>query len=203
MVFLDVGLDHCDSWEWWSSRSGCGADGSPGPVPGGLQGPAGGGRERPVGQGGQHGADPKARVLPPGGHIAQLPHPQPAGMLGHGHLDQHPVLGAGSTAGRGLVGQRVPHAIGHPLAPDPLDRLDHMDVMANDEVDLGGGQQPPGHLAWNGVGVDWYSWPQCNSTTTNRAPAARAARASARMRRGSIVLTSQGRSGGSRPRLSP
>ena len=157
-----------------------GADSSPGPIPGGLQGAAGNCRERPVGQGGQHGADPKARVLHPGGHIAKLPHAQAAGALTYRHLDQHAVLGADSTAARCLVGQRVPHAICDPLAPDSSDRLHHMDVMAEDKVDLGCAQQP----------------------LTNRAPAARAARASATMRRGSIVLTSHDRSRGSRPPFS-
>ena len=115
-------------------------------VPGGLQGAAGGCPKPRIGQGGQHGADPKARVLHPGGDIAHLSHAQSAGMLTNRDLDQHAVLGAGGTAAGRLVGQRVAHAIGHPLALDPLDRLDQVGVVAEDEVDLGCGQQPPGQL---------------------------------------------------------
>ena len=127
-------------------------NGPAGPVAGGLQGRAGGGRQRRVGQGGQHRADPEGGVLDPGRHIADRPHPGRAPVPADRHLDQDAVLGAGRAAGRGLVGQRVAHAVGDPLGPDPLDRLHHVDVVAEDEVDLGGGQQPPGQVALGRAG---------------------------------------------------
>jgi hypothetical protein len=66
-------------------------------------------------------------------------------MLANHRFHQHTVLGAGGTAARRLIGERVAHAIGDPLAPDLFDRLHHVDVMAEDEVDLGRAQQLPRH----------------------------------------------------------
>src|SRR3712207_7471004 len=43
-------------------------------------------------------------------------------------------------------GEVVAQAVGHPLAVHPLERLDDVRVVAEDQVDVGGGQQRAGRL---------------------------------------------------------
>lgn len=68
------------------------------------------------------------------------------GAAGEGEAGDHGVLGA-RVARRGVLGEVVAEPEGDPLAADPLEGLHHVGVVAEHQVDVGGGEQGAGDRA--------------------------------------------------------
>src|SRR5215207_8353421 len=92
--------------------------------------------------------------LHPSGGVAHPDSHQAIAPPLHVHQRDHPVLGCWGTAAGRLVGQEIAQPVQHVLVPDPLDRLHHMGVAADEQVDVRRGQQGPGQRPLPGGGGD-------------------------------------------------